>query len=58
MDEVFIRKYHYFINLIDEFSRNSCVYFTRKESIVIELFKTFVALVERQSGKKVKALRS
>jgi transposase InsO family protein len=47
--------YHFFI---DDFSRNSWVYFMRKKSDALEDFNIFVALVERQSGKKVKALMS
>jgi hypothetical protein len=44
---VSIRGTHYFIILIDDFSWKSHVYFMRKKSDVLEVFKTFAALVER-----------
>ena len=48
----------YALNFIDEFSRYCWVYFLKHKSEVFGLFKVFKALVENQSGRKIKVLRS
>ena len=48
----------YYVSLIDEFSRNTWIYFLRKKSEVFDKFKEFKALVENQTEKKIKALRT
>lgn len=48
----------YFILFIDDFSRMTWVYFIKEKSEVFGVFKRFKALVEKQSGKHIKALRS
>ena len=47
----------YALTFIDDFSRYCWVYFVKHKSEVFGLFKVFKALVENQSGRKIKALR-
>lgn len=49
---------NYFLLFIDDFSRKTWVYFLKQKSEVFEVFKKFKAAVERESGRKIKALRS
>ena len=48
----------YFLLFIDDFSRMSWVYFLKHKSEVFECFKKFKILVEKQTGKVVKVLRT
>lgn len=48
----------YFMLLIDDYSRMSWVYFLQSMSEAFEQFKNFQAMVERQSGCKLKVLRT
>ena len=48
----------YFVTFIDDFSRKVWVYSIRRKDQVLSIFQRFVALVETQTGKKVKCLRS
>ena len=48
----------YFILFIDDFSKMTWVYFLKAKSKVFGIFKKFKALVEKQSGKQIKVLRS
>ncbi|RDX88079.1 hypothetical protein CR513_30373, partial [Mucuna pruriens] len=48
----------YFVTFIDDCSRKLWVYVLKTKDQVLEKFKQFQALVERQSGKKVKCIRS
>ena len=48
----------YALTFIDYFSRYCWVYFLKHKSEVFGLFKVFKALVENQSGRKLKVLRS
>jgi len=48
----------YFILFIDDFSRMTWVYFLKAKSEVFGIFKKFKALVEKQSGKQIKVLRT
>jgi transposase InsO family protein len=48
----------YFITFIDDYSRICWVYFLRNKSDTLNVFKKFKALVELQSGYKLKKLRS
>jgi hypothetical protein len=52
-----LRTFLYYVSFIDEFSRNTWIYFLRKKSKVFERFKEFKALVENQSEKIIKVLR-
>ena len=47
----------YYVSFIDEFSRNTWIYFLRKKSKVFDRFKEFKALVEIQTEKIIKVLR-
>jgi hypothetical protein len=51
-------KYVYYVSFIDDFSRNTWIYFLRKKSDVFDKFKDFKALVENQTEKKIKVLRT
>ena len=48
----------YALTFIDDSSRYCWVYFLKHKSEVFYLFKVFRALVENQSGRKLKILRS
>ncbi|CAH9105075.1 unnamed protein product [Cuscuta epithymum] len=48
----------YFLTFIDDASRKVWVYFLITKDQVFECFKTFHVLVERETGKKLKCLRS
>ena len=48
----------YSLTFIYDFSRYCWVYFLKHKSKVFGLFKVFKALVENQSGRKLKVLRS
>ncbi|CAH9079859.1 unnamed protein product [Cuscuta europaea] len=48
----------YFLTFIDDASRKVWVYFLTTKDRVFESFKTFHVLVERETGKKLKCLRS
>ncbi|KAK4399925.1 Retrovirus-related Pol polyprotein from transposon TNT 1-94 [Sesamum angolense] len=48
----------YFILFIDDYSRMTWVYFMRENSEVFKVFKKFKNLVEKQSGRSIKVLRS
>ena len=48
----------YFMTFIDDYSRKVWVYFLKHKDEALSVFKTFVTLVENQSGKKLKCLRT
>lgn len=48
----------YFLLFIDDYSRKTFVYFLKNKSEVFEKFKSFKVLVENQTGKRIKVLRS
>ena len=48
----------YALKFIDDFSRFCWVYFLKHKSEFFGLFKVFKALVENQSGRKLKIFRS
>jgi hypothetical protein len=51
-------KYVYYVSFIDDFSRNTWIYFLRKKYEVFDRFKEFKALVENQTEKRIKVLRT
>jgi transposase InsO family protein len=51
-------KFVYYVSFIDEFSRNTWIYFLRKKYEVFDMFKEFKALVENQTEKRIKVLRT
>jgi hypothetical protein len=48
----------YYVSFIDEFSKNTWIYFLRNKSEVLDKFKEIKALVENQIEKKIKVLRT
>ncbi|CAL9028169.1 unnamed protein product, partial [Prunus brigantina] len=48
----------YFITFIDDFSRKTWVYILKNKSDACYTFKKFMAYVEKQSGEKIKVLRT
>ena len=48
----------YYVSFIDKFSRNTWIYFLKKKSKVFDKFKEFKALVENQTEKKIKVLKT
>ena len=48
----------YFMTLIDDHSRKVWLYILKTKDQVVEKFKVWKALVENQSGRKLKALRT
>ena len=48
----------YYVNFIDDFSKNSWLYFLKNKSKVFRKFKEFKALVENQTKNKIKVLRT
>jgi hypothetical protein len=53
-----INKERFVLIFVDDFSRFTWIYFLRKKSEVFQHLKDFKALVETQSGKKIKVLRT
>jgi hypothetical protein len=53
-----IIKSRFFLIFVDDFSRFTWIYFLRKKSEVFQHLKDFKALVETQSGKKIKVLQT
>jgi hypothetical protein len=51
-----INKARFVLIFVDDFSRFTWIYFLRKKSEVFQHLKDFKALVETQSGKKIKVL--
>jgi transposase InsO family protein len=48
----------YYVQFIDDFSRNTWIYFLRKKTKLFDKFKEFKALVENHTEKKIKVLRT
>ena len=50
--------YNYYVTFIDDYSRKTWIYFLKAKSEVFERFWEFKTLVENQSGKKIRVLRT
>ena len=48
----------YYVSFIDDLSRMTWIYFLKKKSEVFERFLEFKSLVENQTDKKIKVLRT
>jgi hypothetical protein len=48
----------YYVSFIDKFLRNTWIYFLRIKSEVFDRLKEFKALVENQTEKRIKVLRT
>jgi hypothetical protein len=53
-----LKKEMFVLIFVDDFSRFTWIYFLRQKSEVFQHLKDFKALVETQSGKKIKVLRT
>ena len=51
-------KHRYYVIFVDDFSRKCWIFFMQKKSETFSKSCEFMALVEKESGKQVKALRS
>jgi hypothetical protein len=51
-------KHNYYVIFVDEFSRKCWIFFIQKKDQTFSKFYEFKAMVEKESGKQVKALRS
>ncbi|KAG7301017.1 hypothetical protein JYU34_015390 [Plutella xylostella] len=58
MEQASIGMSKYFLLFVDDFSRMSFVYFLKSKSEVFKYFKEFKSLVEKQTGKEIKILRT
>ena len=47
--------YAYYVSFIDDFSRNTWVYFMKNKDEVFIKFKEFKALIENHTEKKIKS---
>ena len=50
--------YVYYVSFIDDFSRNTWIYFLKSTDGVFSKFKEFKSLIENQTEKKIKTFRS
>ena len=50
--------YEYYVTFIDDYSRKTWIHFLKNKSKVFGKFKEFEALIENQSKKRIKTLRS
>ena len=53
-----LRGYGYYVSFIDDFSRNTWVYFLKEKSEVFSKFKEYKDLVENHTDRNIKALWS
>ena len=51
-------KFVYCVSFIDDFSRQTWIYFLRKKAEVFDRFKEFRAIVENETEKRIKVLRT
>ena len=60
MSFVSLRGYEYYVTFIDDHSRKTWIYFlkSKKSEEVLQRFQEFKALVENQTGRKIRVLRS
>eukprot|EP00253_Pinus_taeda_P017406 PITA_17406 len=58
MSHVSLSGYEYYVLFIDDHSRKTWIYFLKTKNEVFKRFQEFRALVERQTGQKIKSLRS
>jgi hypothetical protein len=49
--------YHYYVTFIDDSSRKTWIYFMKTKDEVFSRFQEFKALVENQTGRKIRVLR-
>ena len=58
MSTVSLSGHEYYVTFIDDYSMKTWIYFLKAKGEVFSGFQEFKALVENQTGKKIKVLRS
>jgi hypothetical protein len=58
MSTVSLSGQEYYVSFIDDYSRKTWIYFLKAKGEVFDRFQGFKALVENQTRKKIKVLRS
>ena len=58
MPSISLSGYEYYVKFIDDYSRKTWIHFLKNKSEVFRKFKEFKALIENQSEKRIKTLRS
>jgi transposase InsO family protein len=58
MSSVSLSGYEYYVTFIDDHSRKTWIYFMKTKDKVFSRFQEFKALVENQTGRKIKTMRS
>eukprot|EP00253_Pinus_taeda_P031251 PITA_31251 len=58
MSHVSLSGYEYYVLFIDDHSRKTWIYFLKTKSEVVKRFQEFKALVETETGRKIKVLKS
>ena len=58
MSLVSLGGYEYYVIFIDDYSKRTWIYFLKTKGEVFSRFKEFKALVEKQTGRKIRVLRS
>ena len=53
-----VNGYEYYVLFIDDYSRRTWIYFMKTKNEVFKKFQEFKALVENQTGRKIKVFRS
>ena len=55
-----LKGYDYYVTFIDDFFRKTWIYFlkTKESKEVLQKFKEFKAMLENQTGRRIKVLRS
>ena len=57
MASTYLSGYEYYVTFIDDYSRNTWIYFLKNKSEVFRKFKEFKALIENLLEKRIKTLR-
>ena len=58
MPSTYISGYEYYVTFIDDYSRNTWIYFLNTKSEEFGKLKEFKALIENHSKRRIKTLRS
>ena len=58
MSSVSLSGYEYYVTFIDNYSKKTWIYFMKTKDEVFSRFQEFKALVENQTRRKIKTLRS
>ena len=57
ISSTYLSGYEYYVTFIDDYSRNTWIYFLKTKSEVFRKFKVFKALIENHSKRRIKTLR-